>query len=157
MIDEATFTAETTALLPTLYRIGRSILHSDADAQDAVQQALEKAWANRAHVRTATFRAWLTRIAVNECRNIQRYRMRVTPVAEMKENGDYTPPDLDLAQALASLDEKLRLPLLLKYMEGYTEQEVAKTLGLSIPAVKNRLYRARRALEKMLSTEVTFT
>ena len=58
------------------------------------------------------------------------------------------------ARALA---EKLRTPLLLRYMEGFTEKEIAQALGVSLPTVKSRLHRARRALrEELGDSEVTF-
>ena len=62
-----------------------------------------------------------------------------------------------LAVAMDALAEKLRTPLLLRYMEGFTEKEIAQALGITLPAVKSRLHRARRALrEEMGDSEVTF-
>lgn len=157
MIDEGTFTREATVLLPVLHRIGMSILRAEADAQDAVQQGLLKAWDKRGQARPETLRAWMTRIIVNECRNIQRYRMRVVPTERVDEVGRYDPPDLALADAVAALPEKLRTPFLLKYMEGYSEKEVAQAMQVPVTTVKNRLLRARRQLQAQLSdTEVIF-
>ncbi len=156
MVDEKAFCDVSKILFPTLYRIGMSIVHSDADAQDAVQQALMKAWVHREKIHREKLRPWLTRTMINECRNIQRHRMRVTPVERMDENGVYIPPDSGLAEAMAALPEKLRIPLLLKYGEHYCEKEVAQTLDITVSTVKNRLYRARKALEKNLKAEVTF-
>lgn len=48
MVDDATFTRESSALLPGMYRLAMSILHARSDAQDAVQQALLRAWERRA-------------------------------------------------------------------------------------------------------------
>jgi len=157
MIDEQIFTDVSKALFPTLYRIGMSIVHSDADVQDAVQQAMMKAWIHRGNIVETKLRPWLTRVMVNECRNIQRDRMRMMPFEQMEDHtAAFIPPDLELAEAINVLPEKLRTPLLLKYSEFYSEKEVAETLQISIPAVKSRLYRARKALEKSLKVEVTF-
>ena len=60
-----------------LYRLSFSILHTRHDAQDAVQQGLLRAWERRETARPEQIRAWLTRIVINECHNIQRKRMRV--------------------------------------------------------------------------------
>jgi RNA polymerase sigma-70 factor (ECF subfamily) len=49
------------------------------------------------------------------------------------------------------LPESLRTPLLLFYMENYTEKETARALGITVTAVKNRLFRARRALKQRLT------
>ena len=156
MMDKQRFNDEAQSLLPTLYRISMGILRSDADAQDAVQQALMKAWDRRAAVREGGFPAWVTRIVINECRNIQRQRMRVIPMDVMYEQQEYQPPDLDLAEAIHTLPDKLRIPLLLKYGEGYSEKEIVEALRLPLPTVKSRLYRARNALQKTLRAEVCF-
>lgn len=155
MIDEAQFTALCETLPPTLRRIALGILRSEADADDAVQQALLNAWRARQKAEPRNLRAWITRITVNECRNIQRARMRVTPVETPRdENESYEPPDIALRDAIAALPDMLRLPLLIKYMEGYSERETAQALRLPVTTVKNRLYRARKALAKALEEEV---
>ena len=142
-------------LLPGFYRLALSILHQREDAMDAVQQAIEKAWNASARIRSGEEKAYITRIVINECRNIQRHRMRVVPGAE-----DFTdiqsavdPPDTDLADAISGLPEKLRLPLLLRYMEGYSEKEVAETLRISVPALKSRLFKARSMLKEFMMEE----
>lgn len=160
-MDKAEFTRAIEGMLPALYRVSASILRSRADAEDAVQQALLKAWASRDRLRADTMRAYVTRIAVNECRNIQRYRMRVTPVDANGEDAGrepaFDPSDHAVREALDALREDLRTPLLLKYMEGYSEREAASALNLALPAFKSRLYRARKELKKLLTDwEVRF-
>lgn len=140
-------------MLPGLYRLAQGILRHPADAQDAVQQAAVKAWQARDRLPEGNERAYFARIVLNECRNIQRDRMRQTPLDPLPEAAS-PPPDRELQQAVAALPVDLRLPLLMKYMEGYSEREIAAALGLGIPAVKSRLYRARRRLEKALKEEV---
>ena len=85
MIDEAMFVREAEAMLPGLYRLSLSILRAQADAQDAVQQGMLRAWERRTQAREETLRGWMTRIVINECRNIQRRRMRVVPAERMPE------------------------------------------------------------------------
>ena len=156
MVDDAPFTRESSALLPGMYRLAMSILHARSDAQDAVQQALLRAWERRARARPESFRAWLTRIVINECRNVQRARMRVFPV-EQPQTPQHVPEDVGLYEAIEGLPEKLRTPLLLHYMERYSEREIAGALGVPVTTVKNRLFRARRELKKTLTdSEVTF-
>lgn len=152
MISDEQFTRETMELSPALYRLSMSILRHEADCRDAVQQALVNAWAVRGRVDPARFRAYLTRIVVNECRNIQRQRQRVSPVAELPETGAaWQPEETELGAAISLLPENLRTPLLLFYMENYTEKETARALGISVTALKNRLFRARRALKQRLT------
>ncbi len=152
MISGEQFTNEVTALSPTLFRLCMSILRSEQDAQDAAQQGLLKAWAARDSARPETFRPWLTRIVINECRNIQRHRQRVIPVEAAQTAGKaYIPEDSELKAAVDALPEKLRTPLLLYYMENYLEREIAAALHISVVAVKNRLFRARKKLKAALN------
>ena len=155
MISDDRFTKEAAELMPALYRLSVSILRRQADAQDAVQQGLLRAWERRVQVDPSRFRAWLMRIVINECRNVQRRRMRVFSVAEVPETAAGQGND-DLALAIDALDQKLRTPLLLRYMEGFSEKEIAQALGVPQTTVKNRLYRARQALRRELKAEVTF-
>jgi RNA polymerase sigma-70 factor (ECF subfamily) len=149
MIPDQQFTQETMDLTPVLYRLSMSILRHEADCRDAVQQALMKAWAARDRVDPERY---LTRIVVNECRNIQRQRQRVYPVAEMPEIGAaWQPEETELGAAIRMLPESLRTPVLLFYMENYSEKETARALGITVTALKNRLFRARRALKQRLT------
>lgn len=152
-MDKATFERLYRDMLPGLYRLAQSILRHTADAQDAVQQAAVKAWQARDRIRSGNEKAYFTRIVINECRNIQRRRMRILPVAEFPDAG-YMPPDTELKNAIAGLPENLRLPLLLKYMEGYSEKEAAAALDITVPAFKARLHKARRQLARELREEV---
>ena len=150
---------EAERLAPSLRRIAYSIVHNEQDAQDAVQQGLLRAWERRETARPEQIRAWLTRIVINECHNIQRRRMRVVPMDELPERA--APEEIDAAagelkSAVDALPEKLRVPLLLRYMERYSEKEIAQTLGVPVTTVKNRLFRARRAVRAELDEEVTF-
>lgn len=157
MISDDQFTRETIALTPTLYRISMSILRHEADCRDAVQQALLNAWVIRVRLEETRFHTYLTRIVINECRNIQRQRMRVTPVAELPEmEYNMQQEESELREAIDLLPESLRTPLLLHYMERFNEKETAGALGITVVAVKNRLYRARKALKQQLKDwEVT--
>ena len=139
-----------------LYRLSFSILHTRHDAQDAVQQGLLRAWERRETARPEQIRAWLTRIVINECHNIQRKRMRVVLMGEMPEMAapeDTYEAEAELRSAIDSLPEKLRVPLLLRYMERYSETEIAQTLGVPVTTVKNRLFRARRAVRAKFDEE----
>lgn len=160
MIDERTLTQVMQLQLAPLYRLSMSILRSQADAQDAVQQGMLRAWEKRRQAGDeARLCAWLTRIVINECRNIQRKRMRVFPVAQMPEmtGTEDGMKDDGLAEGLRSLPEKLRTPLLLHYMNGFSEKEIAAILGIPVTTVKSRMHRARKALRSALEeAEVRF-
>ena len=142
-------------LLPGLYRLALSILHHREDAMDAAQQAIEKAWNASDRIRSGEEKAYITRVVINECRNIQRHRMHIIPGVEdfIDIPSAANPPDTALADAITSLPERVRLPLLLKYMEGYSEKEASKALGISVPALKSRLFKARSMLKDIMMEE----
>ena len=141
-------------LFPGLYRLALSILRSEADAEDAVQQAAVRAWQARDRMRPGAERTYITRILINGCRDIQRRRMRTIPVDRIPERPEQ-PPDPSLRDVLDSLPEKLRTPLLLMYMEGWGEREIASALRITGYAVKSRLRRGRAALAAALDEEET--
>ena len=133
-------------LYPGLYRLAQSILHQEADAQDAVQQSAVKSWAATDRITPGREKAYITRIVINECRNIQRHRQRVTPVDESWNTGSQDAPDTELKAVVESLPETLRIPLLLRYMEGYSEQDTAAILRITRNTLRARLKRARAKL-----------
>ena len=156
MADRQEYERVAQEALPMLYKIAMGILRCDADARDAVQQALLKGWEKKENAQPGKFRWYLTRIVINEARNIQRFRMRVFPV-EMPPAAEQWPTDYrELYDAIFSLPEDLRLPLLLKYAQNLSEKEGAAALDIPVTTFKNRLHRARKTLRKNLDREVTF-
>lgn len=158
-MDERDFETMVRRMTPKLYRMAMSILWNDADAADAIQEAILTAWQKQGSLRDAArFEAWLTRILINECHSQQRrHRFRTVPIEETLDGADeprLEPADTALRDALRALPEKLRLPLILHHLEGYDLDEVARMLRLSEPAVRGRIYQARKRLKAMLDEEV---
>ena len=90
-MDKTTFEQLYRDMLPGLYRLAQSMLRQTADAQDAVQQAAVSAWLSLERIRPGGERAYFTRIVINECRNIQRQRMRQTPRAPPQSASSHAP------------------------------------------------------------------
>ena len=137
-----------------LYRISRTILSSDADCQDALQEALIKAWMRRGSLRSEdAFDAWLIRILINECRILAR-RAKRHRHDELDEAMAAPPaPDQALFEALRALEEKYRLPVALHYVEGYQLEEIAGMLRAPIGTIKSRLHYGRQRLKSWLDEE----
>ena len=117
-MDERAFEQRVLELEPRLYRTACAILWNDADAADALQECLLKAWRKRSSLKEeACFNSWITRILINECHTL-RYRLRRHKTVSFDEAvGDVPagePVDLGLRDALRALPEHLRLPLLLQ-------------------------------------------
>jgi len=140
---------------PTLYRVSYSLLRQPHDRDDAVQECIRKAWEKQDRLRDErTMKAWVTRILINECYNVLRHGQRETPADELPEPP--MPPDAHpaLHNAILCLVDKLRVPVVLHYMEGYELTEIAGMLRIPAGTVKSRLSRARKLLREMLEEEV---
>lgn len=149
-MDKDSFARAVEAAGDMLYRVAFSILRNNDDCKDALQEAALKAWIKRGSLRDeARFQTWLTRILINECRNIQRRRKRLVPLEELPEQS-VPPPDPGLWMALQALPDRLRLPLVLRYAEGMSEEEAASALGITRGAVRGRVHRAKIQLRKEL-------
>lgn len=153
-MDESTYIALCQEQLSAFHRMALSITGSVPDAEDAVQQALLKAWQHRHAARPGLERAWVMRILLNECYTLLRQRRRLVPMDELPLRTVDAPALSPLQSAIQALPEQLRTPLLLKYMEGMTEKEVAEALRLPVSSVKSRLFRARKLLKQELNEEV---
>ncbi len=154
-MDKQAFTQQVKQMERRLYRIAMSYTGNEADAADAVQNALLRAWARRGTLRDESlFATWMTRILINECKTLLRGR-RVLPMAHPPEREWQRPPDVDweLRAALFSLSSRYRVPLVLNALEGYTLREIASMLHLPEGTVKARVSRARKQL-RMQAQEV---
>lgn len=138
-----------------LYGMGYMLTHSQADCEDAVQEALLKAWRKLGSLREEQyFESWLMRIVINECRNIHRKRSRRGELPlETYAAALPASPEPELYMALKSLPEKYSVALTLKYINGYTMEEMAKILHLPRGTVASRVNRAKMLLRKELGEE----
>ena len=137
----------------SLYHVICAILRSEDDRRDAMQETALRAWEHRRSLRNeAYFKTWATRIAVNVCRDLIRRNRRTIPVDTLPETGAQASPD-ELHMTIEALPERLRLPLVLYYLEGYSVEETARALGMPSGTVKFRLYEARKALRIELDGE----
>lgn len=138
-----------------MYRLALSMLRSAQDAEDAVSAAVEAAWEHLDRVRDVdALPSYLMRCTVNACRRALRRRKRETPVEDMAplmpQSGDPTM----LWEYLGSLPERYRLPLILRYSENMSVQEVAGALGLTRSGASSRIQRGLRILKEQLNREV---
>ena len=137
----------------SLYHVACAILDSETDRRDAMQETALRAWEHRRSLRNeAYFKTWVTRIAVNVCRDVLRKNRRMVPVETLPESPAPESPT-ELYATIESLPERLRLPLVLHYLEGYSVDETARALGIPSGTVKFRLHEARKALRIELDGE----
>ena len=150
------FSNQVLLIEPMLYRVAYGLLLNRTDCADAVQEALLRAWEKRNTLRDESlFRTWLTRILINECYSIHRRAKWERPSEKLPEPPPLPGPDADPAvfRALFSLEEKMRLPVVLHYVEGYSVEEVARIMRIPAGTVKSRLARARERIKQEMEKE----
>ncbi|WP_240641060.1 RNA polymerase sigma factor [Nocardioides ferulae] len=141
-----------------------ALLGAGPDAEDAVQEALVKAYRSLGRYRDgAAFRPWLLRIVANETRNQHRSAVR----RGAREHGVSLPPELidpgeevadrerkeQLLTAVSLLPDRFRTVVTCRYLLELDEAETAATLGLSRGTVKSRLHRGLARLREQLAAE----
>jgi RNA polymerase sigma-70 factor, ECF subfamily len=133
-------------------------------ADDVTQQIFLKLFTTIRQFRgDSEFTTWLYRLVVNACLDERRRSRRLLPLGEtvaMRSPGDKKPQEkqyarLEVAEsvqaAIAELKPKFRLPILLKYIEGLSYEEIATVMGCSKGTVASRLNRGHSQLAKRLS------
>lgn len=155
-MDKETFSELALEQQRQMYRIAVAYLASSADAEDAMQDALLRAWHRRDTLREpAYFGTWLNRILINECKTKLRKRKRLSVMPELPALST-APPDeqaMELRRALFALPEKYRVPLMLHVLEGYTQAEVASLMGIPLSTVKTRVARGKQKLEQEVTKD----
>ncbi|MCL2077761.1 MAG: RNA polymerase sigma factor [Oscillospiraceae bacterium] len=149
---------------PTLYHISKTILKNDFDCADAVQEAIIKAFGNIDGLKEEKFfKTWLCRILINECYRIYRSGRRVLPTPyeeymknEQSRQTQVHTQNIELYSALMKLKEKLRLTVVLHYIEGFKTSEIAVMLKIPEGTVKSRLSKARAELRILLQEKEDF-
>jgi RNA polymerase sigma-70 factor, ECF subfamily len=144
-----------------------AVYSSDGDralADDITQQIFLKLFtAIRQFRGDSEFTTWLYRLVVNACLDERRRRRRLLPWGEMvamKNPAERKPQEKQYARieiaeavqaAIGELKPKFRLPILLKYIEGLSYDEIASVMGCSKGTVASRLNRSHSQLAKRLS------
>jgi RNA polymerase sigma-70 factor (ECF subfamily) len=146
---------------PFALRLARRLVVDAALAEDLVQEAMVRAWANagRFDPVRARFTTWLYRIVVNLCLD-QLRKVRPQPLPEDFDAPDPSAGALDrieaaergaaLTKALAALPARQRAAVALVYHEGLSGAEAARVLGLTAKAIERLLARARDGLRERL-------
>lgn len=168
--DEAAITQLVETYQQSVFYVCYRMLGDAVEAEDATQEALVKAITNLSSYDLARpFKPWVLRIASNGC--IDRLRRRKNPVSldGMGEDGawEWQPGDSPNPEAaylrrerqdavravLETLSPTDRMVVTLFYWEGLPYSEIHDVTGLTVSAIKSRLFRARRAIGELLVEE----
>ena len=156
------FKKEILPLKDKLYRLARRILNNPAEAEDAVQEVMIKVWQKRDELAAIqNIEAWLIRLTRNQSIDLVRSRRKNQQDLEVIQQL----PDkrMDIHQEVATknqvdlikksinqLPETQRMILQLREIEGFSYQEIADLLDISISQVKVQIFRARKLLKSIL-------
>jgi RNA polymerase sigma-70 factor (ECF subfamily) len=142
-----------------IYRLAVALVGKGPEAEDATQETFVRAFESlHRYDAQRPFGPWLRGIAVNVCRQYHQRRgrqgSRQVPLDEApcERQADAESSEVIL-DALAQMEERYRLPLVLFYIEQASVEEVAHTLGLREGTVRVRLHRGRERLRRALSEQ----
>jgi RNA polymerase sigma-70 factor (ECF subfamily) len=167
------FERDVLPLLPSLYGAAMRMTRNRSDAEDLVQETYLRAYRGFGGFQEGTnLKAWLYRILTNSYINTYRKKQREPQIVDGPEDVDEwylydrlggrsvegsaetavldTIPDQAVKDAVESLPERFRLPVLLADVEGFSYKEIAEIMDTPIGTVMSRLHRGRKALEKAL-------
>jgi RNA polymerase sigma-70 factor (ECF subfamily) len=136
-----------------IFRYTYRMLGNRADAEDATAETFLRVLRRSSELRAdGAFRTWLFRIARNLCIDKLRQHklMELPPDAMYAGAEEKSTLRVTVQQALASLPQEYREPLELCDVQEMAAREAAEVLMISVPALKSRLYRGRRALRDKL-------
>jgi RNA polymerase sigma-70 factor (ECF subfamily) len=167
------FERDVLPLLPSLYGAAMRLTRNPSDAEDLLQETYLRAYRGFGGFQEGTnLKAWLYRILTNSYINTYRKKQREPQTVSGPEDLDEwylydrlggrnvessaeeavldQIPDQAVKDAVESLPERFRLPVLLADVEGFSYKEIAEIMDTPIGTVMSRLHRGRKALEKAL-------
>lgn len=141
-------------LFPRSYRVAARILGEGADAEDAAAEALARAHASWKKVGTLPYRdAWVLRVTANVAVDMARKRHLLPEPSVAPSDEDQTVLRVALVAALSAVTRRQREVVVLRFLEGLPEADVARALGISVGNVKKTTHRAMGKLREHLGAE----
>ena len=145
-------------LVEPALRLAFSMLGDRAEAEDATQDAITRAWRRLPQLRDRTqLRPWFLAIVANQCRNVRRTRwfstVRIAEIFRPARLADTEVERIDVERALARLPIGDRQALFMRFYLELPVEEIAVALGISPAAAKGRIYRACNKLRPDLQEE----
>ncbi|MCM2675086.1 RNA polymerase sigma factor [Alkalicoccobacillus plakortidis] len=138
-------------------RTAIAITQNKEIAKDAVQETFFRVYQRLdSFDQRLTFDPWFYRILVNECRRLLKKETRFLDRLKKKTldtniQMNEAKPDYSLLyEAMQRLPEINRIPIILKYVKGFSEMEIAEILGANQNTIKSRLYKGRNKLRNLM-------
>ena len=140
----------------SLYRIGKSILKNDTEVEDAIGEAILKAYKNKNRLKNIeSFKPLIIKILVNECYRIIKKSNRLELVDDLEKLNitSWDNTHIELKEVVNTLGYKFASVITLFYYEDMSIKEISKILKISEGTVKSRLSRAKGKLKEILDRE----
>ncbi|MDN4606281.1 RNA polymerase sigma factor [Sporosarcina highlanderae] len=158
--DQAAFRQFYNAYADAAIRTASAITRNREMAKDAVQETFIRVYRQINNYNpNLPFDPWFYRILTNECLRLLK---KDSPLSKFELPDPETNPSLteesfdylsDLYDVIQSMDDIHRIPLILKYVKGFSEKEIADILGLNQNTVKSRLFIGRKKLREQLQPD----
>lgn len=161
--DEGAFEVLVRRHSAQLLRLATRLLGSRTDAEDAVQDAFVSAWRRIPEFRgDASFQTWMYRIVTNRCLNLLRARRPTQDLGSVPEPSapehasspvraaESTAAVEALTRAMAGLTPEQRACWVLRELHALPYEDIAEVVGISLQAVRGRVFRARRYLTEAM-------
>lgn len=140
-------------------RTAAAVTKNKMNAADAVQETFIRIYKNiESFDINKPFEPWLYRILINECNRILSKNLNTILVDDFVKNNlqgsiedqlkfeEYE----SLYKAIQSLDNNNKIPIILKYLKGFQENEIAEILGINVNTIKSRLFKGRQKLKAII-------
>lgn len=152
MMEQNTFEQYIRRYAPNMYRLALAMLRSREDAEDAVSEAVLRAYEKRHTLRRQdSFKPWIMQITANEARKIYGKNKHIMPVEDMEA---YMPAFRDekheLWDVVLSLEPVYREVIILYFYERFSIKEISEVLRVPEGTVKSRLARGKKRLKETL-------
>lgn len=135
------------------YKIGWAYLQNQFDIEDVFQNTILLIHEKKHQLREERyFETWVTRIFINECKRIYRQRQKITYITvEDRFTDHHLNHSLEVIEGLQYLEDSHREVIILKYISGYSQEEIAQMLDIAVGTVKSRISRGFKALRDVMA------
>lgn len=141
-------------------RTASAITRNREMAKDAVQETFIRIYRHReSYNQNMPFDPWFYRILTNECIRLLKKDSHYSTFQHPSQEQDTmaaaatTDSLSDLYEEIQLLEDLYRIPLILKYLKGFSEKEIAEIMELNLNTVKSRLFKGRKQLKERLSSD----
>lgn len=140
-------------------RVATAITRSETTAADAVQETFIRVYYYIVDFDLSRpFQPWFYRILINECNRLMKKKGKTISISDYLENDmSFAKDDVHqfeeyelLYKAIGKLEDINRIPIVLKYLKGFSEAEIAEILAINQNTVKSRLYKGRQKLKEYM-------